>query len=140
MTFQVIFSVYGEVVPKGRPRFTRQGRTYTPKKTHDYESEVSMMAKAAMGSSDPLETPVAVYVYVNLQIPKSYSKKRTEACLRGSERPIKKTGDLDNMVKTILDGMNGIVYKDDSQIVSLHATKRYDTIASVHVCVKEELE
>ena len=140
MTFQVIFSVYGEVVPKGRPRFTRQGRTYTPKKTHDYESEVAMMAKSAMGSSEPLETPVAVYVYVNMPVPMSYSKKRTEACLSGSERPIKKTGDLDNMVKTILDGMNGIVYKDDSQIVSLHATKRYDTIASVHVCVKEELE
>ena len=140
MTFQVIFSVYGECVPKGRPRFTRQGRTYTPKKTHDYESEVAMMAKSAMGSSEPLETPVAVYVYVNMPVPKSHSKKRTEACLSGSERPIKKTGDLDNMVKTILDGMNGIVYKDDSQIVSLHATKRYDTIASVHVCVKEELE
>lgn len=139
MTFQVIFSVYGEVVPKGRPRFTRQGRTYTPKKTHDYESEVAMMAKSAMGSSEPLETPVAVYIYVNLPIPQSYSKKRTEACLSGSERPAKKP-DLDNAIKSVLDGMNGIVYKDDSQIVSLHATKRYDTIASVHVCVKEELE
>lgn len=140
MTFQVIFSVYGECVPKGRPRFTRQGRTYTPKKTHDYESEVSMMAKSAMGSSEPLETPVAVYVYVNMPVPQSYSKKRTEACLSGFEKPTKKTGDLDNQIKTVLDGMNGIVYKDDSQIVSLHATKRYDTIASVHVCVKEELE
>lgn len=140
MTFQVIFSVYGEVVPKGRPRFTRQGRTYTPKKTHDYESEVAMMAKSAMGSSDPLETPVAVYVYVNMPVPQSYSAKRREACLNGIERPTKKTGDLDNMVKTILDAMNGIVYKDDSQIVSLHATKRYDSIASAHICVKEELQ
>lgn len=140
MTYQVIFSVYGEVVPKGRPRFTRQGRTYTPKKTHDYESEVAMMAKSAMGSSDPLETPVAVYVYVNLPVPSSYSKKRTEACLSGLEKPIKKTGDLDNQIKSVLDGMNGIVYKDDSQIVSLHATKRYDSIASVHICVREELE
>ena len=139
MTFQVIFSVYGEVVPKGRPRFTRQGRTYTPKKTHDYESEVASMAKSAMGSSDPLETPVAVYVYVNMPVPQSYSKKRTEACLSGSERPTKKP-DLDNAIKSVLDGMNGIVYKDDSQIVSLHATKRYDSIASVHICVREELE
>lgn len=139
MTFQVIFSVYGEVVPKGRPRFTRQGRTYTPKKTHDYESEVASMAKSAMGSSDPLETPVAVYVYVNMPVPQSYSKKRTEACLSGSIRPTKKP-DLDNAIKSVLDGMNGIVYKDDSQIVSLHATKRYDTIASVHICVREELE
>lgn len=139
MTFQVIFSVYGEVVPKGRPRFTRQGRTYTPKKTHDYESEISMIAKSAMGCSEPLETPVAVYIYINMPVPQSYSKKRSEACLSGFEKPTKKP-DIDNAIKSILDGMNGIVYKDDSQIVSLHATKRYDSIASAHICVKEELE
>ena len=36
--------------------------------------------------------------------------------------------------------MNGVVYKDDVQVVSLHVTKRYDTIGSVQVCVREELE
>ena len=139
MTFQVMFTVYGECVPKGRPRFTRQGRTYTPKKTTDYESEVTAIAKRAMGSTDPLETPVAVYIYVALPIPQSYSKKRSEACLTGFEKPCKKP-DLDNLVKSVLDGMNGIVYQDDCQIVSLHATKRYDSVASVNVLVREELE
>ena len=138
MTFQTIFTVYGEPVAKGRPRFTRQGRAYTPKKTHDYESEVAMMAKAAMGSQKPLETPVAVYVYVTFPIPQSYSKKRTEACLNGSERPNKRP-DLDNIVKSITDGMNEVVYQDDSQITSLHATKVYGTTAMVEVCVKEDL-
>ena len=139
MTMQIIFSVYGDPVPKKRPRFTKTGRTYTPKETMTYEAEVAAIAKRAMGTTEPLETPVAVYVYVNMPVPMSYSKKRSEACLNGSERPTKKP-DLDNAIKSVLDGMNGIVYKDDSQIVSLHATKRYDTIASVHVCVKEELE
>jgi Holliday junction resolvase RusA-like endonuclease len=138
MTFQTMFKVYGEPVAKGRPRFTRQGRAYTPKKTHDYESEVAMMAKAAMGSSDPLETPVAVFVHVTFPIPQSYSKKRTEACLNGSERHTKRP-DLDNCVKAITDGMNGIVYQDDSQITSIHATKVYGSIAMVEVMVKEDL-
>lgn len=138
MTFQTIFTVYGEPVAKGRPRFTRQGRAYTPKKTHDYESEVQAMAKAAMGTQEPLETPVAVYVYVTFPIPPSYSKKRTEACLNGSDRHTKRP-DLDNCVKAITDGMNGIVYKDDSQVVSLHATKVWGTVGMVEVCVKEEL-
>jgi Holliday junction resolvase RusA-like endonuclease len=35
--------------------------------------------------------------------------------------------------------MNGVVYKDDSQIVSLHSTKVYGTIGLVEVLVKEEL-
>lgn len=138
MTFQTMFKVYGEPVAKGRPRFTRQGRAYTPKKTHDYESEVAAMAKAAMGSSEPLETPVAVYVYVTFPIPQSYSKKRTEACLNGFERHTKRP-DLDNCVKAVTDGMNGIVYKDDSQITSLHATKVYGTTAIVEVMVREDL-
>lgn len=136
MTFQLIFSVEGDPVGKQRPRFSR-GRTYTPKKTVDYEKLITDKARQAMGSSEPLETPVAVYLYVNHAIPPSYSKKRKEACLNRFERP--KKPDLDNSAKAYLDAMNGIVYKDDVQVVSLHVTKRYDTIASVHVCVREEL-
>ena len=138
MTFQVIFSVYGDPVPKKRPRFTKTGRTYTPKETMTYEAEVAKIAKAAMGTTEPLETPVAAYIYINYAVPPSYSNKRREACLKGSERP--RRADIDNTAKSILDACNGIVYLDDVQVVSLHVTKRYDTIASVHVCFREELE
>lgn len=137
MTFQLIFNVEGDPVGKQRPRFAR-GRTYTPKKSVDYESLIASQALSAMCPSLPLETPVAVYIYANYAIPASYSKKRKEACLNRFERP--KKPDLDNVAKSFLDAMNGIVYKDDVQVVSLHVTKRYDTIASVHVCVREELE
>jgi Holliday junction resolvase RusA-like endonuclease len=139
MTFQVMFKVYGEPVAKGRPRFTRQGRTYTPKKTSNYETEVAVMAKTAMASTEPLETPISVYVYVTFTVPQSYSKKRKEACLNGFEKHTKRP-DLDNCVKSVTDGMNGIVYKDDSQITSIHATKVYGDIAMVEVLVKEDLE
>ena len=140
MTFQVIFSVYGNPVPKKRPRVTRFG-AYTPKESLAYEGEVAHMAKAAMGSTDPLETPIAAYIYINYAVPPSFSKKRREACLNGSERPMgQNLGDIDNVAKQILDACNGIVYLDDKQVVSLHCTKRYDAIASVHICMKEELE
>jgi Holliday junction resolvase RusA-like endonuclease len=138
MTFQLIFSVEGDPVGKQRPRFTKTGRTYTPKKTIEYELAIKAQAMSAMGPSEPLETPVAVYIYINHAIPASYSKKRKEACLARLERP--KKPDLDNCAKAFLDAMNGVVYRDDVQVVSLHVTKRYDTIASVHVCVKEELQ
>lgn len=141
MTFQVIFSVYGQPVPKKRPRVTRYGHAYTPKESLAYETEVALMAKSAMGTSEALETPVAAYIYINYAVPPSYSKKRREACLNGSERPTgANLGDIDNVAKQILDACNGIVYKDDRQVVSLHVTKRFDSIASVHVCIREELE
>jgi Holliday junction resolvase RusA-like endonuclease len=142
MTFMVTFMVEGTPVPKGRPRFARRGKfvsTYSPKTTVDYESKVSESAKLAMGASEPLETPVGAYIYITLPVPASYSKKRTQACLSGQERPTKKS-DIDNYCKAIFDGMNGIVFVDDSLIVSLHATKVYGTIGMVEVMIKEELD
>lgn len=136
MTFQLIFSVEGDPVGKQRPRFSR-GRTYTPKKSVDYESKIASKALSAMCPSLPLETPVAVYIYANYKVPSSYSKQRRADCLSGVERP--KVNDIDNVCKCVLDAMNNIVYLDDKQVVSLHATKRFDTIASIHVLVREEL-
>jgi len=142
MTFMVRFMVLGTPVPKGRPRFARRGKfvsTYSPKTTVDYETKVSESAKLAMGASEPLETPVGAYIYITLPVPASYSKKRTEACLSGLEKPTKKS-DIDNYCKALFDGMNGIVFLDDSLVVSLHATKVYGTIGMVEVMVKEELD
>ncbi len=141
MSFMVTFMVEGTPVPKGRPRFARRGKfvsTYSPKTTVDYETKVAEAAREAMGASEPLETPVGAYIYITLPIPASYSKKRTQECLSGHERPTKKS-DIDNYCKAVFDGMNGIVFLDDSQIVSLHATKVYGTIGMVEVMVKEEL-
>ena len=141
MTFQVMFTVEGTPIGKGRPKFARRGNfvsTYTPTKTRDYETLIAEAAQKAMGSSEPLKTPVAAYIYITVPIPASYSKKRSEACLSGLERPCKKP-DCDNVVKAFFDAMNGIVYQDDSQIVSIHATKRYGTVGMVEVLVKEDI-
>ena len=139
MTFQVMFTIYGEPVPKGRPRFARRGNfvsTYTPTKTKTYEDEVHYMAACAMGSSKPLEGAVEAYICITHAIPASYSKKRKEACLSGLEKHIKKP-DLDNTAKAIIDGMAGVVMKNDSQITSLHITKLYGEIGKVEVLVRE---
>ena len=141
MSFTITFMVEGTPVPKGRPRFARRGKfvsTYSPKTTVDYETKVAEAARLAMGGSEPLETPVGAYIYITLPIPASYSKKRIQACLSGEERPTKKS-DIDNFCKTVFDGMNGIVFLDDSQVVSLHSTKVYGTVGMVEVMVKEEL-
>jgi Holliday junction resolvase RusA-like endonuclease len=138
MTMIVTFTVFGEPVPKARPRFTRQGRAYTPTKTRDYEKVVADAARQAMGSSEALETPVSLFIHVTFAVPQSYSKKRREACLNGFERHTKKP-DCTNLAKGIEDAMNGIVYRDDSQITSLHVTKVWGTESLVQIMVKEEL-
>jgi len=142
MTFMMTFLVEGNPVGKQRPRFSRRGKfvsTYTPTKTRDYEDLIKDAARQAMGSAEMLETPVTVAIYITVPIPASYSKKRTEACLSGSERPIKKP-DIDNVAKCFLDAMNEIVYKDDTQVLTLHITKVYGKYGCVEVMVKEDLD
>ena len=141
MTFIVMYTVYGEPVGKGRPRFARRGNfvsTYSPQKTKTYEDEIKMMAKAAMGSSEALDTPVTVAIYIRVGIPASFSKQKRKDALEGIIKPTKKP-DIDNIAKCFLDGMNDIVYLDDKQVVNLHVTKVYAETPAVEVMVKEDL-
>ena len=137
----VNYIVYGEPVGKGRPRFARRGTfvsTYTPQKTKTYEDEIRMMAKAAMGASEPLDTPVTVAIYIRVGIPASYSKQKRKDALSGVLKPTKKP-DLDNVAKCHLDAIQGIIIFDDKLVVNLHVTKVYAETAAVEVMVKEDL-
>ncbi len=141
MTFVVTFTIDGPPHGKGRPRFRRFGNfvsTYTDAKTKSYETLVKEAATKAMGNSPPLEGPVRLDCIVRLPVPKSYPKKRSEACLNGSEWPTKKV-DIDNIVKSVSDAMNGIVFIDDSQVVILRAVKTYSAEPGVDVKVSEVL-
>ena len=142
MTFMVTFKVDGVPVPKARARHVLHGtrlRTYTPEKTRTYETLIKDAARQAMGGSEPLETPVSLYLYIRVPIPASATKKRLQAIADGSEKPIKKP-DASNILKSVEDGMNGVVYKDDSQIINIHVTKVYASEPGVDICVKECLE
>ena len=141
MTFMVTYIVYGEPVGKGRPRFARRGNfvsTYTPEKTKTYEDEIRMMARAAMGSSEPLDTPMTVAIYIRVGIPASYSKQKRKDALSGVLKPMKKP-DLDNIAKCHLDAVQGIIMLNDNQVVNLHVTKVYAETPAVEVMVKEDL-
>jgi Holliday junction resolvase RusA-like endonuclease len=95
-----------------------------------------MMAKAAMGASEALEGALEAFIYVTFPVPASYSKKRTEACLNDVEKHTKRP-DLDNVIKAVIDGMDKIVFNNDSQITSIHSTKVYGEVAKVEVMVRQ---
>jgi Holliday junction resolvase RusA-like endonuclease len=144
---EIYFKVLGDPKGKGRPRFSRVGKftkTYTDAKTKMYENEIANAARIAMDCfqgkwpHEPLETPLSVTLIVHVGVPASYSKKRTTACLIGEEWPTKKP-DIDNIAKAFLDAMNGIVYKDDVQVIRLHVYKKYSIEPGVHITVHEVL-
>ncbi|WP_186121474.1 RusA family crossover junction endodeoxyribonuclease [Burkholderia gladioli] len=123
----VAFEVLAIPVPKARPRFARRGArvtTYTPAKTESYEGHVKFMARLAMRSTPPYTGPVRLVIYIAVPIPASWSRKRQAEAAAGEIGATKKP-DEDNVVKALKDAMNGIVYLDDSQVVSNHIEKFY---------------
>lgn len=141
--FEVSFTIEGNPVAKGRPRFTTMpiagdsrplARAYTPKRTRTYEQTVAGAAKAAMRGSRPSPLPVQMTLVAFVPIPTSWNKQQRAEALAGLIVP---TGapDLDNYEKAVTDGMNGIIYVDDSQICDVTKSKRYSDRPRVHVRV-----
>lgn len=121
----MLINAPGNPVPKARARVAvRNGRAfaYTPKKTADYESLIK--ARASEVCVSPIAEPVRLIVRFYMPIPQSWPKKQREAALSGSMMHTKKP-DIDNLIKSVCDALNGIAYIDDSQIVSIEASKCY---------------
>lgn len=130
------FAVPGPPVPKARPRVTKTGHAYTPRKSRDYADAAKLIAKAAMHGASPLSGPVAMTVIALMAIPKSWTRKRKSAALAG-DLPHTKKPDIDNIAKQALDICNGIVFIDDAQVVSLHTKKAYAEGPCLAVIVDE---
>lgn len=129
------FTVPGQAVGKGRPRIGKVGgfsRMFTPEKTVSYESLVGYSAAQAMAGRALIEGPVSVRLHIGVQIPASWSGAKQRRALAGLELPTTKP-DIDNVEKAIFDGMNGVVWKDDVQVVDVTKSKRYASVPGVMV-------
>lgn len=84
-----------------------------------WETAVGYSARQAMGRMSPSSNPIEIVLEFVVPAP-----KRREGELWPTQ---KGTGDIDKLTRAMLDGMNGIVYVDDAQVVRLLASKRYSS-------------
>lgn len=128
------FTVNSKPVGKGRPRFTRDGHAYTPERTRRFEAEVRAAAldyMTRMGAGRiPVDEPISVHVVACFRIPSSWPKRKKESASSLIPRI-----DVDNILKAVLDGMNGVVFEDDRQIIKAVAEKRYEDEGRVLIFV-----
>ena len=125
------FIIPGAPRGKGRPRVVRlkngTSTSYTPDKTVAYEELARQRFRQQWPSEElpfPDKTPVGVTITACFGIPKSASKKARAAMLGGQTYPTKKP-DMDNVVKIVLDALNGFAWHDDAQVIDLHISKTY---------------
>jgi len=104
----VSFVIDTNPLPKQRPRVVkRKGASfaYTPRETARYEKYVAKLAREAMGEREPTKELVALDLVF-------YRARRN--------------ADLDNICKATMDPIQGIIYKNDNQVVDLRAQWRRD--------------
>lgn len=124
------FDIYGEPMAKQRPKVSIRGtyaHAYTPKDTILYENKVAHAYKeAAKDFMFDRNDLLQVYIVAKFPLSKGdYGKKGLNKSGREKMENVycDKHKDLDNIIKIILDGLNGIAYLDDKQVVSIGATK-----------------
>ena len=108
-------TVPGNPTPKGRPRHTKGGHTYTPRQTREAEATIGWLYRQAQGEHHDGEVQVNIhYVMAN--------RRRV---------------DIDNLIKLTLDGLNGFAYKDDAQVVRIQATKEVGAEPCTRITVQD---
>lgn len=117
-------TIPGEPVAQGRARFSTMNgfvRAYDPQKSREYKGYVKDMAS---GHFKPLEGAIMMLAIFYRSIPKSWSYKKQAEALAMAIMPVSKP-DADNYLKSVKDALNGILYRDDSQIVCPIPLKAY---------------
>lgn len=115
---RVEFTVPGPVIGKQRPRVLKSGRSYTPAATRAYEEYIAKLGGEAIEQvwGWPPDAEYVVSISAFLRTIKSKKSKR-----HGRMRK----GDLDNIVKAVLDALNGVAWYDDDDVVWLRDVDKH---------------
>lgn len=128
--------VYGVPAPQGsKSAFVRGGRAVvteggskTGRQSHAaWRQAVATAARDWQEAHDAplLDEPVDVGISFIIPKPKSVPKKRYYP----TTKP-----DLDKLVRSVLDAISGVLIRDDAQVVSLKAVKRYNDVDEAPGC------
>ena len=114
-------------IPQSRPRFdSRNKRAYEKSNIKSYKQRIGYIARKEFKKPIERDTPLEINMKFYMPIPKYLSKvKKNRLTLEKEVKHVTKKPDLDNLLKAVLDGLNGIAYFDDGQVVKLSVEKVY---------------
>lgn len=116
----VSFEIPGKPYPLKRPRRASYGGMFDPKENVEAKKLVAQIARMAIKT--PIEGPIRLAATFLFERPASHYGKtlKASAPIHHTQRP-----DVDNLIKTLLDGLNGIAWLDDAQVVEVSGLKMW---------------
>jgi Holliday junction resolvase RusA-like endonuclease len=122
-----------EITPASRPKVTRYGTFYS--KNYEAFRKVvgEWLDKQPTTTKYDKTKPLKATFKFNITIPKSYSKKKREALLG---KPMIDRKDIDNMIKAIMDILQGRLFEDDKQIYYLTASKYWTEKGKIEITIE----
>ena len=132
-----LFEIPEKAIGKQRPRYSsKTHRMYTPTATRSFEEKVKWAFTQKYNIATELsEKPFKAKITAVFEPPKSLSNKKKEELI--DKLDYTKKPDADNIAKAILDSLNGLAYKDDSQVSELLVQKDYGTENKIIVELEE---
>lgn len=135
-----------ELTVPGNPQGKQRAKTfkkgdfagaYTPAKTVNYETYIKELFAIKYPDFMPLEGPLMLQFTAYVSIPASTSQKKRAMMLEGSIIP-EKSPDIDNILKIIMDALESVAYKRDSQIAIGIIVKLYSERPRVELKIDQE--
>ncbi len=122
-------TIYGKPIAKARPRFARRGKFVMAYNGQETE-EGRFLFEAKTQVKQCLKNSVEINCFFYMPRPKNHygTGKKNEILKETAPIYHTKKPDLDNLVKFVLDCLNGLAWYDDSQIITLIAHKVYSNV------------
>lgn len=129
-------AVPGNPIALKRHRMTKTGHSYDPSKN----DKADFLAKCMEHKPDtPITGPINLTIIFYMPRPKNHYRTGKHAGELKDDSPYWHTGrpDIDNLLKLIMDSLNGIFWRDDAQICRIEARKIYHEAPYVRMRIEE---
>jgi crossover junction endodeoxyribonuclease RusA len=120
------FSVEGTPIQQGSMRYIGHGRMIHNKAVELAAWRANIASAAKLAGCTPILDPIAITMRFRVKRPKSVNRAHPTVA-----------PDLDKYIRGVNDGLTGVAFADDSQVIKIIASKEYADTPGVDIEILE---
>ena len=126
MANEYSFTVYGRPAPQGSKTYMGRGKMVEScKRVKPWRKDIKITAKGLRPTLWHATIGVQLEVEFLFKRPKHHFRTNGKLKPKAPFHCTTRVGDIDKLSRAVADALTGVIYEDDSQIISLNTTKRY---------------